>query len=328
MSLNGSDANGGCLQNCVDNVNNICLCSDGVPFTSTLIDGVYPTSVVTTELTWARHFFTISRSGETQVIIGFNWNTGFMLRGVELKLFNCATLGTDIRTINVWESILYPTFNPIVATQIGNYVTTGGDLNCNSVTAIVIQANANVNFQTYYIEFEFEQGDSNTDIYIAEARFSNTTITIPNEVTSSPPSPAVTSTPQQPSPSSIIISTFVPMMSSMDTTLFSSPVVTVTTAPIQKTSSSYRLSTMQLTATPTPTVTPIGFTDFSTDPPTDTVPPTASPPTWPPAGCNRWSTSRSDCCTHSHYSDCFTMETEKKCRKEQTRRNHSNEQSY
>ena len=274
MSLSGSDANGGCPQDCVDI--NVCRCSYGIPFTSTLIDGVCPTSVDTTEPTWARNFFTISRNGETQVIIGFNWNTGFMLRGVELKLFNCATLNTDIHTINVWESINYPTFNPTVATQIGNYVTTGGDLNCNSVTTIVISAEATFNFRFYYIEFEFEQGDGNTDIFIAEARFSDTTITIPNEVTSSPSSPAVTSTPQQPSPSSIIISTFVPMMSSMDTTLFSSPVVTVMTAIIQKTSSSYQLSTMQLTATPTPTVTPIGFTD--------TVPPTTAPPPGPQLG--------------------------------------------
>ena len=264
----------------MDNVNNLCQCSDGVPFTSTLIDGVCPTSVDTTEPTWARDFFTINRNVETQVIIGFNWNTGFALRGVELKLFDCATLNTDIRTINVWESINYPTFNPTVATQIGSYVTDGDDLNCNSVTTIVIQPNANANFRAYYIEFKFEQGDSNTDIYIAEARFSDTTITIPNEVTSSPPSPAVTSTPQQPSPSSIIISTFVPMMSSMDTTLISSPVATVTTAPIQKTSSSNRFSsTMQLILMPTPT--PLGLSP-STDPSTDTVPTTTDPLTNPP----------------------------------------------
>ena len=269
MSLSGSDANGGCPQECVDNTNivSVCQCFGNTPTNSTLIGGVCPTSVDTTEPTWARDFFTISRNGGTQLIIGFNWNTGFMLRGVELKLFNCPTLNTDIHTINVWESINYPNFNPLAATLVGNYVTNGDDLNCNSVTTLVIPTVSMFNFRTYYIEFEFEQGDSNTDIFIAEARFSDTTITIPNEVTSSPPSPAVTSTPQQPSPSSTIISTFVPMMSSMDTTLLSSPVVTVTTAPIQKTSSSYRLSTMQLTATPTPTVTPIGFTDFSTDPP-------------------------------------------------------------
>ena len=240
----------------MDNVN-ICQCSGN---DSTLIDGVCPTSVVTTEPTWARNFFAISRSGETQVIIGFNWNTGFMLRGVELKLFNCATLNTDIRTINVWESTNYPAFNAIAATQIGSYVTNGDDLNCNSVTTLVIPTVSMFNFRAYYIEFEFEQGDSNTDIFIAEARFSDTTITIPNEVTSSPPSPAVTSTPQQPSLSSTIISVPVPMMS-MDSTLFSSPVVIVATTSIQKTSSSNRLSsTMQQTPTPT-TDPPPGSSD-------------------------------------------------------------------
>ncbi len=117
-----------------------------------------------------------------------------MPRGVELKLFNCAPLNTDIHTINVWGSIIYPTFNPTLL--VGSYVTNGDDLNCNSVTTIVIHTDPTANFRIYYIEFEFEQGDSNTDIYIAEARFSDKTITIPNEVTSSPSSPAVTSTPQ------------------------------------------------------------------------------------------------------------------------------------
>ena len=280
-SLSGSDANGGCPQDCMDNVN-ICQCSGNVPTNSTLIDGVCPTSVDTTEPTWARDFFTINRNGETQVIIGFNWNTGFMLRGIELKLFNCASLlNTDIRTINVWGSTNFPTFNP--TSLVGSYAATNGDdLNCNSVTTIVIPTVSMLNFRTYYIEFEFEQRDSNAGIYIAEARFSDTTITIPNEVTSSPPSPAVTSTPQQPSPSSTITSVPVPMMSSTDTTLFSSPVATVMIAPIQ-TSSSNRLSStiMQLITTPTPTSTPIGLPP-STDPSTDTVPPTTSPLTNPP----------------------------------------------
>ena len=128
----------------------------------------------TTELTWARDFFTISRNEETQVIIG---NTGFMPRGVELKLFNCAALNTDIHTINVWGSIIYPTFDP--TSLVGSYAANGDDLNCNSVTTIVISTEATLNFRSYFIEFEFEQGDSNTYIYIAEARFSDTTITIP-----------------------------------------------------------------------------------------------------------------------------------------------------
>ncbi len=70
MSLSGSDANGGCPQECVDNVNNVCQCSGNTPTNLTLIDGVCPTSVDTTKPTWARDFFAINRNGETQVIIG------------------------------------------------------------------------------------------------------------------------------------------------------------------------------------------------------------------------------------------------------------------
>ena len=278
MSLSGSEANGGCgPEECIAIVSNfnVCQCSGNVPTNSTLIDGVYPTSVVTTEPDWASGFFTISRNGETQIRIGFNWENGFMLRGVELKLFNCAQLNTDIRTINVWGSVTYPTSNP--TSLVGSYVTNGDDLNCNSVTIIVIPTEATLPFRTYYIYFEFPEGDSNTGIYIAEARFSDTTITIPNEVTSSPPPPAVTSTPQQPTPSSTSKITSVPvlmmssMMSSMDTTLYSSPVKSVMIAPIQTSSWNRLSSTVQLIQTPTPT--PIGFTDS----PTVTVPPTTDP---------------------------------------------------
>ncbi len=262
MSLSGSDTNGGCPEECVAIVNNfnVCQCSGNTPTNSTLIDGVCPTSVDTTEPDWASGFFAISRNRETQIRIGFNWENGFMLRGVELKLFNCAPLNTDIRTINVWGSVTYPTLNP--TSLVGSYVTNGDDLNCNSVTTIVIPTEATLKFPTYYIYFEFLEGDSNTGIYIAEARFSDTTITIPNEVTSSPPPPAVTSK---------ITSVPVLMMSSLDTTLYSSPVTSVMIAPIRTISSNRLSSTVQLI--PTPTTTPIGFTD----PPTVTVPPTTDP---------------------------------------------------
>ncbi len=265
MSLSGSDTNGGCPEECVANVNNVnvCRCSGNIPTNSTLIDGVCPTSVDTIESNWASNFFTLSRNGDTQIRIGFKWENGFRLRGVELKLFHCAPL-TDIRTIDVWGSVAYPTLNP--TSLVGSYsVTNGDDLNCNSVTTIVVPTEATLNFPTYYISFEFLEGDSNTGIYIAEARFSDTTITIPNEVTSSPPPPAVTSK---------ITSVPVLMMSSLDTTLYSSPVTSVMIAPIQTSSSNRLSSTVQLIPTPTPT--PIGFTDLP--PPTVTVPPTTDPP--------------------------------------------------
>ncbi len=85
-----------------------------------LMGSVLQVHVVTTEPDWASGFFAISRNGETQIRIGFNWENGFRLRGVELKLFHCAPLNTDIHTINVWGSVTYPTVQR--TSRVGSYV--------------------------------------------------------------------------------------------------------------------------------------------------------------------------------------------------------------
>ena len=137
QSLSGSDQNGGCasttemILDCM--MNDVCECSGNVQTTSALIDGVYPIGVIDTSGTnWASDFFTVNRNGDS-VSIGFQWDSGFELRGVELKLFNCLSEGIP-------------------------------------------------------------EGDSNTGIYIAEVRFSDTTITVPTEVSSTLPLPPASST--------------------------------------------------------------------------------------------------------------------------------------
>ena len=210
QSLSGSDQNGGCA-NPADmtldcSMNGVCECPGNMQTTSALIDGVYPSGVIdTTGTNWTSVFFTINRNGDN-VRIGFQWDSGFELRGVELKLFNCASQGTAIHTINVYASASFPSFTPLVSPPgglIGSYLTTGIDLDCNRVTTIVIPTTIAFSVRNYFLEFSFPEGDSNTGIYIAEVRFSDTTITVPTEVSSTPPLPPASSSVLQSSSSSL-----------------------------------------------------------------------------------------------------------------------------
>ena len=179
-----------------------CDCSGNMQTTSALIDGVYPSGGIDTSGTnWASNFFTINRNGNSIVRIGFNWDSGFELQGVELKLFNCASEGTATHTINVYASASFPSFIHLVYPPgpVGTHLTTGNDINCSGVTTIVIQTAPITAFsiRNYFLEFSFPEGDSNTGIYIAEVRFSDTNITVPTEVSSSPPLPPATTTVEQ-----------------------------------------------------------------------------------------------------------------------------------
>ena len=188
-----------------------CDCSGNRETTSALIDGVYPSGVIdTTGTNWASDFFTISRNGDN-VRIGFQWNSGFELQGVEMKLFNCPLEETAIHTISVYASASFPGFTPLVSPlgPVGTYPTTGNDFDCSGVTTIVIPKTPITDFSlpNYFLEFSFPEGDSNTGIYIAEVRFSDITITVPTEVSSTPPLPPASSTVLQSSSSSSVSQT-------------------------------------------------------------------------------------------------------------------------
>ena len=195
QAVSGSDANGGCAMECVQI--DRCQCPDGVAINSALIDGVCPASVDTTDPEYARYFFTVSRNGDDSVLIGFQWDNRFILGGVKLKLFNCETLFTGIYTINVWRSIIFPSFSTMSVTLVGSYVSNENDISCNNVTTIVIPTNTTSSSNNYFIEFTFPPGDSNTGVYIAEAQFSDTTIVVPQAISSSLTLSTIFSTPQQ-----------------------------------------------------------------------------------------------------------------------------------
>ena len=178
QSLSGSDQNGGCA-NPADmtldcSMNGVCACPGNVETTSVLIDEVYPSGGIDTSGTnWASEFFTINRNDDN-VSIGFQWDSGFELRGVELKLLNCVAEGTAIHTISVYATASYTSLTPLFSPPgpVGTYLTTGNDFDCNRVTTIVIPTTIAFSLRDYFLEFSFPEGDSNTGIYIAEVRFS------------------------------------------------------------------------------------------------------------------------------------------------------------
>ena len=212
QSLSGSDQNGGCAGTTDMTLDcgmyGVCNCPSNVQTTSALIDGAYPSGGIDTSgINWASDFFTINRSSDSVVSIGFQWDSAFELRGVELKLFNCVAEGAAIHTINVYASASFPRFSPLVSPPgglIGSYLTTGNDIDCIRVTTIVISTTISFSVPNYFLEFSFPEGDSNTGIYIAEVRFSDTTISVPTAVSSTPPLPLASSTVLQSSISSSV----------------------------------------------------------------------------------------------------------------------------
>ena len=125
-----------------------------------------------------------------------------------MKLFNCPLEETAIHTISVYASASFPGFTPLVSPPgpVGTYPTTGNDFDCSGVTTIVIPTTPITDFSlpNYFLEFSFPEGDSNTGICIAEVRFSDTNITVPTEVSSTPPLPPAFSTVLQSSSSSSV----------------------------------------------------------------------------------------------------------------------------
>ena len=166
-------------------MSNVCGdCTGSVQLNSTLVDGVYPRGTIdTAQPDWAMDFFTVNRNGDNIIQIGFDFSTGFILRGIELKLFNCESLGFAISNLNIRVSAVFPNF--IGISSIGSYQNVAGDLDCTSLTTIIIPTNLATSFRFYFIEFIFSVMDSNTALYLAEIRFSDELIVVSSDVVTS-----------------------------------------------------------------------------------------------------------------------------------------------
>ena len=187
MSVNGSDATGGCPQACVQTMltNTYCECAETAgagTFTGVIIDGVVPTLDTSQRGTWAIQLLTVK--GNTQNIrIGFRFQNTVMLREVELYLFYCPPWniggspdGIDT-IINIYNALVFPPFVNSFGDSVGNVTLTNDMANCDSLTRVSIPLQGVRNTLIYFIEFTNSQLIQR--IYIAEVRFSDELISTP-----------------------------------------------------------------------------------------------------------------------------------------------------
>ena len=176
--MNGSDAFGGCPQtpqNCTvtEGGVDVCRCPGATPATGVLIDGVIPTINPFSDMNhWSSQLFTVNRNGQSSTIIGFLFSSPFVLRGVEMKLFNCPAWNIAASTINVYGSLVFPTFIP--STAIGS-VDIAIIHECRSLSTVVIPVQLTTSFRdVYYIEMTFNKNPSaEWTPSIAEIQFSD-----------------------------------------------------------------------------------------------------------------------------------------------------------
>ena len=177
MSVNGSDATGGCPHACVQS-NSYCDCAGTAgagTFTGVIIDGVVPTLDTSQRGTWATQLLTVR--GSTQNIrIGFQFQNTVMLREVELYLYYCpfwniggSPVGTN--TINIYNTLTFPTWNSFGGSA-GSVTLTSDMANCESLTRVSIPLQGARNTLIYFIEFTNSQQFIQW-IHIAEVRFAD-----------------------------------------------------------------------------------------------------------------------------------------------------------
>ena len=172
--MNGSDADGGCPQECMGEANGIRRCDcigtarEGT-ITGVLIDGMIPTIDTSQRGNWASQLFTV-QLGTTSYALGFRLQSRVALQEVELYVLYCPAWQIGATTINVYDSTTYPSFIR-TAPGVGSVNLTSNMQNCSSLTRVSIPLQTTLRVSGYFIEFT-----NPTLIYwlhIAEVRFSD-----------------------------------------------------------------------------------------------------------------------------------------------------------
>ena len=186
MSVNGSDATGGCPQACVPTMstNTYCDCAGTAAlgtFTGVIIDGVVPTLDTSQRGTWATQLFTMGINSQV-FRIGFRFQNIVMLHEVELYLFYCPpwNIGgspNGMNTINIYNAILFPAFIDSFGGSVGSVTLTSDMANCDNLIRVSIPLQGVRNTHSYFIEFI--NSHNIQWIHIAEVRFSNELIPTP-----------------------------------------------------------------------------------------------------------------------------------------------------
>ena len=186
--MNGSDADGGCPQECVGEASGIKRCgcmgtaSEGT-ITGVLIDGIIPTIDTSQRGNWASQLFTVQAS-MINYTLGFGLQSRVALQEVELYVLYCPAWQIGATTINVYDSTTYPSFTRS-APSVGSVTLTSNMQKCESLTRVSIPLQTTLRVSSYFIEFT-----NPTQIHwlhIAEVRFSDQPI--PTVTTDGPTDP-------------------------------------------------------------------------------------------------------------------------------------------
>ena len=184
--MDGSSSTGGCQpESCVmmpisDTVINGCDCPGTGAVNGTLIDGVIPMSIDTTQQGWASELFTVNRNGQDSIMIGFWFLSEFHLRGIEIMLFYCPILGIGITGVKVFSSFSFPQFINSASSLLVTNNSPPSD-NCQSLSTISFPIQPSMEAsEIYFFEFLFTGGSSVHQLnwlHLAEIRFSDATFT-------------------------------------------------------------------------------------------------------------------------------------------------------
>ena len=202
QSVNGSSSTGGCQpENCVmmpisGTAINGCDCPGSTPVSGILIDEVIPSIDTTQRGTWARELFTVNRNGQNSIMIGFQFSSDFILRGMEITILQCSILGIGISGsgVKIYSSNVFPQFISVASSLLVTYNSLPRD-NCQSLSTISIPIQPPMaSSDKYFIEFLFTGGSSIHQLnwlYLGEIRFSDEPPTI---VTTTAPIAGMTET--------------------------------------------------------------------------------------------------------------------------------------
>jgi len=168
QSVNGSNPTGGCSRVAAQYL----ICAElNEGGTSDLTDCVIP-SLEGFQGNWTSGLFTVNRSGQSSIYIGFEFNSSVNFTRVELDLFNCPEWGIAAQTITVYEYTLgILNFFAAAARALGH--TTANTTSCTSIVRVVIPLELPQN-QTYIYVIDLTFDNTATTIqwvYIAEVRF-------------------------------------------------------------------------------------------------------------------------------------------------------------
>ena len=129
--------------------------------------------------TWATELFVVNRNGQNSFTIGFQFNTDFHLRRVEVTYLDCQIWGTETSTINVYSSHGFPNFNLLASTRIGVLSLVDDTIqSCTSLTTVSIPTQPMEVSSIIYVNFSFVGGSSVHPfnwLHLAEIRFSDVT---------------------------------------------------------------------------------------------------------------------------------------------------------